>query len=125
MDFVHIIAEEKIKQAMNDGEFDYLPGKGKPLVIEDLSAIPQDLRMAYSLLKNAKMLEDEQNYRKELMQIEDLIACCHDPEEKLVLQQKLNQKLLQFNQVLQKRNTTNSSAFKKYDTKIQMRISKN
>ncbi|MFJ8245092.1 DUF1992 domain-containing protein [Peribacillus asahii] len=125
MDFVHIIAEEKIKQAMNNGEFDHLPGKGKPLVIEDLSAIPQDLRMAYSLLKNAKMLENEQNYRKELMQIEDLIACCHDPEEKLVLQQKLNQKLLQFNQVLQKRNTTNSSAFKKYDTKIQMRISKN
>jgi len=125
MDFVHIIAEEKIKQAMNDGEFDHLPGKGKPLVIEDLSAIPQDLRMAYSLLKNAKMLEDEQNYRKELMQIEDLIACCHDPEEKLVLQQKLNQKLLQFNRVLQKRNTTNSNAFKKYDTKIQMRIRKN
>ena len=125
MDFVHIIAEEKIKQAMNNGEFDHLPGKGKPLVIEDLSAIPQDLRMAYNLLKNAKMLEDEQNYRKELMQIEDLIACCHDPEEKLVLQQKLNQKLLQFNQVLQKRNTTNSTAFKKYDTKIQMRIRKN
>lgn len=125
MDFVHIIAEEKIKQAMNNGEFDHLPGKGKPLVIEDLSAIPQDLRMAYNLLKNAKMLEDEQNYRKELMQIEDLIACCHDPEEKLVLQQKLNQKLLQFNQVLQKRNTTNSNAFKKYDTKIQMRIRKN
>ncbi|USK68851.1 DUF1992 domain-containing protein [Peribacillus asahii] len=125
MDFVHIIAEEKIKQAMNNGEFDHLPGKGKPLVIEDLSAIPQDLRMAYSLLKNAKMLEDEQNYRKELMQIEDLIACCHAPEEKLVLQQKLNQKLLQFNQVLQKRNTTNSNAFKKYDTKIQMRIRKN
>lgn len=60
------------------------------MVIEDLSAIPQELRMAYSMLKNAGMIKDEENYRKELMRIEDLIACCHDSEEKAKLKQQLN-----------------------------------
>ena len=96
MDFSYIVSEEKIKQAMKDGEFDNLPGKGKPLVIEDLSVIPQELRMAYSMLKNANMMKDEESYRKELMRIEDLIACCQDAEEKAKLKQQLNQKLLQF-----------------------------
>ena len=102
MDFAYIVSEEKIKQAIRDGEFDNLPGKGKPLVIEDLSAIPQELRMAYSMLKNAGMMKDEENYRKELMRIEDLIACCQDSEEKAMLKQQLNQKLLQFNKVEKK-----------------------
>ena len=122
MDFSYLVSEEKIKQAMKDGEFDNLPGKGKPLVIEDLSAIPQELRMAYSMLKNAGMVKDEENYRKELMRIEDLIACCHDAEEKAKLKQQLNQKLLEFNKVMKKRNITNSSAFKKYETKIENKV---
>jgi hypothetical protein len=122
MDFVHIVSEDKIKQAMKNGEFDNLPGKGKPLVIEDLSAIPQELRMAYSMLKNAGMIEEEQTYRKEILRIEDLIACCYDPKERDALKQQLNQKLLQFNKVMQKRNVTNSSFFKKYETKIQSRF---
>lgn len=122
MDFVHIVSEEKIKQAIKDGEFDNLPGKGKPLVIEDLSAIPQELRMAYSMLKNAGMMKDEENYRKELMRIEDLIACCQDSEEKVVLRQQLNQKLLQFNKVMKKRNVINSSIFKNYETKIENKL---
>ncbi len=122
MDFSYIVSEEKIKQAMKDGEFDNLPGKGKPLVIEDLSVIPQELRMAYSMLKNANMMKDEESYRKELMRIEDLIACCQDAEEKAKLKQQLNQKLLQFNKVMKKRNSTNSSMFKKYEMKIESRI---
>ena len=81
--------------------------------------------MAYSILKNAGMMKDEENYRKELMRIEDLIACCQDSEEKAMLKQQLNQKLLQFNKVVKKRNITNSSMFKKYETKIENQISLN
>jgi hypothetical protein len=72
MDLFHIIAEEKIKQAMKDGEFDRLPGMGKPLKLDDLSGIPEELRMAYRIMKNAGYTEEETNVRKELMNIEDL-----------------------------------------------------
>lgn len=95
------------------------------MVIEDLSAIPQELRMAYSMLKNAGMIKDEENYRKELMRIEDLIACCQDSDGKEKLKHQLNQKLLQFNKVIQKRNVSNSSFFKRYETKIENKILSN
>lgn len=45
------LAEQKIAEAMARGEFDHLPGNGRPLQIEDLSSVPEDLRMAYKLLK--------------------------------------------------------------------------
>ena len=49
---IQYIAEKRIAEAMDKGEFDNLPGRGKPLEIEDLSAVPEDLRMAYKILKN-------------------------------------------------------------------------
>ncbi|MDR0339849.1 MAG: DUF1992 domain-containing protein [Desulfovibrio sp.] len=57
LDAIACIAERKILEAAEDGAFDNLPGMGKPLVFEDLSHLPEDLRMAYTLLKNGGFLE--------------------------------------------------------------------
>jgi len=51
MFFSHIIAERKIQEAILNGELDNLPGKGKPLQLEDESGIPKELRLAYKILK--------------------------------------------------------------------------
>jgi hypothetical protein len=119
MDLFHIIAEEKIKQAIKDGEFDRLPGMGKPLKLDDLSGIPEDLRMAYRIMKNAGYTEEETNLRKELMTIEDLIKKCDDDSERQSLQKQLNEKLLRFNRLMSKRGVqTNSSMFKQYERKL-------
>jgi len=45
------IVEQRIKEAMEKGEFENLPGKGKPIPLEDDSHVPEDLRLAYKLLK--------------------------------------------------------------------------
>ena len=50
---IALVAEEKIKEAQKEGIFDNLPGAGKPLVLEDLSHIPQEMRMAYTILRNS------------------------------------------------------------------------
>jgi Domain of unknown function (DUF1992) len=121
MDIFHIIAEDKIKRAMKEGEFDNLPGKGKPLELEDLSSIPTELRMAYKIMKNAGMM-DEEFARNELLQIENLIEITIDPEEKEKLKKKLNEKLLQFNQFIDKRKNGNSAVFKQYDKNLQDRL---
>jgi hypothetical protein len=119
MDLFHIIAEEKIKQAMKDGEFDRLPGMGKPLKLDDLSGIPEELRMAYRIMKNAGYTEEETNVRKELMNIEDLIKTCDDDSERQCLQKQLNEKLLRFNRLMSKRGVqTNSAMFKQYERKL-------
>ncbi|MGC8938442.1 MAG: DnaJ family domain-containing protein, partial [Thermodesulfovibrio sp.] len=47
MNIFEKIAEEKIREAMQQGIFDNLPNKGKPLELEDFSWVPEDLRLAY------------------------------------------------------------------------------
>jgi hypothetical protein len=48
-----VVAERKIKEAMDQGQFDCLPGRGQEQKLEDLSGIPEDLRLAYIVLKNS------------------------------------------------------------------------
>jgi len=123
MDLFHIVSEDRIKKAYKDGEFENLPGLGKPMQIEDLSGIPEDLRMAYKMLKNAGYTQDESQLRQEMMTIESLIKKCDDSSEKKDLQKKLNEKLLRFNQLMSKRGMqTNSSMFKNYQQKVQNKL---
>ena len=39
------IAEQRIRDALARGEFDHLPGAGKPLQLDDDSLIPEDQRL--------------------------------------------------------------------------------
>ncbi|MDR2140744.1 MAG: DUF1992 domain-containing protein [Deltaproteobacteria bacterium] len=48
-----VVAERKIQEAMAEGQFDNLPGRGQPQNLEDLSGLPEDLRLAYIVLKNS------------------------------------------------------------------------
>ena len=86
---------------------------------EDLSGIPEELRIAYKLLKNGGYTQDESLLRQEMMTIEDLIKNCHDSNEKENLQKKLNEKILRFNQMMSKRGVKTISSFlKNYEQKV-------
>jgi len=52
-----IIAERRIAEAMAEGQFDNLPGRGRPLHLEDLSHLAPEMRLAYIVLKNSGFLE--------------------------------------------------------------------
>lgn len=54
---IAFIAERKIEEAIADGQFDNLSGTGKPLHLEDLSHLPPNMRMAYTILKNSGYIE--------------------------------------------------------------------
>jgi len=62
------IAERKIQEAIDEGKFDNLPGKGKPLNLDDDPFTPQHLRMANRILKNAGVLPDWLQVEQELEQ---------------------------------------------------------
>jgi hypothetical protein len=68
-----IIAEQKIREAIERGEFDALPGQGRPLDLSDAPLVPDELRMAYRLLKNAGFVPPELEARKEIRDLEQLI----------------------------------------------------
>ena len=84
------VAERKIREAMERGEFDRLEGKGRPLQFEDDSFIPPDLRMAYKVLKNAGFLPPELLAEKEIHEAEDLLSHLDDEEERYRQLKKLN-----------------------------------
>jgi hypothetical protein len=73
-----LVAEEKIREAIRAGAFDDLPGAGKPLALDDDRMIPEDLRMAYRILKNAGFVPPEVEARKEATGLRGLIATTED-----------------------------------------------
>jgi hypothetical protein len=91
------IVEARIKEAMENGEFENLPGKGKPIPLEDDSHVPEDLRLAYKLLKNADCLPPELLEKKEIFQMEDMLATIPDEKERYKLIKKINFKIMKLN----------------------------
>lgn len=72
------IAEQRIREAQEAGEFDNLPGAGKALCIEDDSMVPEELRMAYKILRNAGYIPRELAERNEITSLVELLEGCDD-----------------------------------------------
>ena len=85
-----ILAERKIKEAQEKGEFDNLSGKGKPLDFTEWDKVPEELRLAYKILKNAGYSPPEIELKKEITRIEDLLASSSDEQVKYRQLKKLN-----------------------------------
>lgn len=88
------IAEQRIKQAIEDGSLTFEKFKNKPLVLEDDHFVPDDLKMAYKMLKNSGYLPPEIEEKKEIQKIEDLIARTEDEHVRLKQMKKLNVMLM-------------------------------
>jgi hypothetical protein len=91
------IVEARIREAQENGEFDNLPGRGEPLRPDDNSHIPEDLRIAYKILKNADCLPPELQEKKEIRQMEELLASIPDEKERYKLIKKINYKIMRLN----------------------------
>jgi hypothetical protein len=122
MEWVRLVAEEKIREAQQRGEFDRLPGFGKPLALDDLSAVPEDLRAAYRLLRNAGMLPEEMQLRKEMVTLEDLIRCCRDESEKSRLKAELSAKRLRFRALAEERGWHGLGALADYGNRLEEKL---
>jgi Domain of unknown function (DUF1992) len=97
------LAEARIVEAMERGEFDDLPGAGRPLELEDLSRIPPHLRMGYKLLRNANVLPPEMELRRENYSLDRLIDATSDPDEREELKRRRRENELRY-RVLVERN---------------------
>jgi hypothetical protein len=90
MDSLAFIAEQKIAEAMRERDLNSPKWKNKPLPLEDDRFVPDDLKMAYKILKNSGYLPPEIETRKEVKKMEDLIASTEDEHERLKQMKKLN-----------------------------------
>jgi hypothetical protein len=110
------IAERRIVEAIREGAFDDLPGKGQPLKLEDNSHIPEDLRMVYKILKNAGFVPPEVALRKEIANTENLLAGMEDTKAKYRHLKKLNFLVMKLN-MLRKTSTSLEKA-QHYEKKL-------
>jgi hypothetical protein len=76
---IEAIVEQKIQEAQARGEFDDLPGAGRPLALDDDPLVPEELRVAYRILKNAGFVPPEIEQRREIHALDELLARAEDP----------------------------------------------
>jgi hypothetical protein len=119
---IQTIAEARIRDAIARGEFDDLAGKGRPLPLEDLSTVPEDLRSGYLLLKNAGVLPEEMQIRKEMVTLEALLDACADPQERMRLRGDLNWKVIRYQVLMERRRPR--AAPREYRTKLLGRLAR-
>ena len=91
-DIIAKVAERKIQEAIDEGKFDNLPGKGKPIIFDDDPMTPAHLRMANRILKNANVLPEWMQVQKELEKEKREIAVYR---ENLVAQNRKRRILLE------------------------------
>lgn len=78
------IAENRIREAMQDGEFDNLPGAGKPIDLDGYFKLPPHLRVAYSILKSANCVPAEVELLTEIASLEQQLSVVSEERQPAV-----------------------------------------
>jgi hypothetical protein len=89
--------EKMIREAMERGEFDNLPGRGQPIDLSDYFAAPEDMRIGHKLLKDANIVPEELELLKEAETLKTELARCSTEEEKRKIRRAIDEKLLKYN----------------------------
>jgi hypothetical protein len=88
--------DEIIREAMSRGEFNNLPGAGKPVNLDAYFSTPEEVRMVYSILRNAGILPREIELLREIAKLMDELKAASDSEEKNKILDKINKKQLEY-----------------------------
>lgn len=113
------IAEQRIREAMENGAFTGLAGEGKPLVFEDDRMVPEDLRMAYRVLRSSGFTPPEVELHRDIMNLRGLIVTLDDDAERLRRIHELNFKVMRFNEM--RGRALSLEAFPEYEEKLYTR----
>jgi Domain of unknown function (DUF1992) len=83
--------DKQIEEWLAQQADDDLPGKGKPLDLDEYFRCPEDLRIGYSLLKNAGYIPQEVEQLQQISCLVDELERCSDPAVRTRLQSELNE----------------------------------
>lgn len=83
------IVENQIREAIAEGKFDNLPRAGERLDLEEYFGAPEDLRMAYSILKNANCAPAEVELLNEIARVKEALENAGDDAARQALRQTL------------------------------------
>jgi hypothetical protein len=88
--------DASIRKAIERGEFENLKGKGKPLNLNEYFDTPEDLRLGYSILKNAGYIPEEVELLNLITEIKAQIKKTDDIARRKDLQKRLHDAQLKY-----------------------------
>ena len=96
------IVEVITKDAMERGEFDNLPGRGKPIDLTEYFATPEEVRLANSILKTAGMISREVDLLKEIAELKQVLVALADEKKKQEITRQIQQKQIEFSLMMER-----------------------
>ena len=96
------LVEAQIKEAPERGEFENLPGKGKPIDLTSYFETPEDVRVAQSVLKNAGITSLEVQLLKEIAELKQLLTSLADEKKKQEIQKQIREKQVEFDLMMER-----------------------
>jgi hypothetical protein len=96
------IVEALIKEAMERGEFDNLPGKGRPIDLTEYFETPEEVRLANSVLKNAGITSREVDLLKEIAELKQILEAVFDEKKRQEIGKQIHQKQIEFSLLIER-----------------------
>jgi hypothetical protein len=93
--------EDQISKAMVKGEFDNLPGRGRPLDLDAYFQTPESLRLCYSILKNGNFAPPEVELLKEIESLKLQLDSTSDEAQRQRLNKIISDKTLTFKMLVE------------------------
>ncbi|MCG8608561.1 DUF1992 domain-containing protein [bacterium] len=103
------IAEARIKEALEKGQLDGLPGQGAPIDLSDYFASPPHLRMAFQLLRDSGFTPHEVELLREIHELKEKRGSAKDKQMISDLTERINSKNTQLNILLERNRLPRSS----------------
>ena len=102
MFFWEKIAEEKIKQAIQNGEFDNLPGQGQSIYLSDYFKLPPGQRMAIDILKKNNAAPREVQLLQQIKKLRDDLEAEKETMKSAIIKKQLSDKETEYNILLER-----------------------
>ena len=94
--------ETIIREAQERGDFDNLKGKGQPIDLDAYFETPEDLRLAYSALKNAGLVSPEIELLQEIAALKERLVSTYEETQRNKIKKILHDKQLEFNILIER-----------------------
>ena len=98
------IVEALIKEAQERGEFDNLKGKGQPIDLNAYFETPEEMRLAYSALKNAGIVSPEVELLQEISALKERLTSTYEEAQRSHIKKLIRDKELQLNLMIEREN---------------------
>ena len=89
MKLLDALVEQRISAAAARGEFDNLPGAGEPLEFDDDALVPEEVRVANRIMKNAGFVPPAVENLRALRDLQNEAGSAEDPATRRKLQAKM------------------------------------